>query len=448
MTPSTSDTPAVVGDTSSPWRVAIAGFVGTTIEFYDFFIFGTAAALVFGKVFFPALDPTSALLASFATFAVAFVARPLGGVFFGHFGDRLGRKTMLVMSLLMMGLATVAVGLLPGYETLGVGAPILLVLLRFVQGIGLGGEFGGAMLMITEHAPPGRRGFFAALAQLGPAVGLTLASVTFLVLTVALSPGDFEAWGWRIAFVASAVLILVGLYVRLSVSESAVFREVTQRRAQAKVPLAELLRTQPGRLLLAAGPSLLSSMLFFLITTHSLSYGTTVLGVPRPTMLAVVIAVVIVNGAVTLPFGALSDRVGRRRLTLWGVLGSALWAGPMFWLVHTGDPVVMAVAFSVGIVLYTMIFAPLGAYLPEMFSTRVRYTGTSVAFNLGAMFGGALAPTVATHLGAATGNAWWVLAGYVIGVAIVSLACVLALPETHRTSLGGPAVAPAPTPSI
>jgi metabolite-proton symporter len=421
----------------APWRVAFSGFVGTAIEYYDFFIFGTAAALVFGEVFFSSLDPVAGVLASFATFAVAFVARPVGGVIFGHFGDRIGRKAMLVTSLLTMGLATVAVGLLPGYDTIGIAAPILLVTLRFLQGVGLGGEFGGAMLMVAEHAPPRRRGFFAAMAQLGPPVGLALSSLTFLLISAVMGTEAFQAWGWRIAFLASALLVVVGIWVRLNVSESPIFAEVTRKQTQAKVPFVELLRHHWARLLLAAGPSLLSSLLYFLITTYSLSYGTTVLGLPQRTMLLVVVAVVVVNAIITLPLGAMSDRIGRRRSVFWGIVASAAWAVPMFLLVRTGEPVVIAVAFSIGIVFYTMIFAPLGAYLPELFNTHVRYTGTSVAFNIGAMLGGALAPTVATSLGVATGNAWWVLPGYVLVVAALALVCVLFLPETRASALAG-----------
>lgn len=418
-------------------RVAVSGFVGTAIEYYDFFIFGTAAALVFPSVFFPALDPLSGTLASFATFGVAFVARPLGGVVFGHFGDRLGRKTMLVISLLMMGGATVVVGLLPGYEQIGLLAPALLVLLRFIQGIGLGGEFGGAMLMVSEHAPAKRRGLFASLVQLGPPVGLVISSLTFLLLSVVVSPEAFVAWGWRVAFVASVLLLAVGMYIRISVSESPVFQEMAERQEQVKIPLTELIRTQGGRLLLAAGPSLLSSVLFFLITTYSLSYGTKVLGMSQTTMLLVVVAVVVVNAAVTVPIGALSDRIGRRRTLTIGIIGSALWAAPMFLLVRMADPLLMIVGFSVGIVLYTFIFAPLGAFLPELFNARTRYTGTSVAFNIGAMLGGALAPTIATQLGAATGNAWWVLPGYIVVVAVLAAICLIFLPETRHLSFSG-----------
>lgn len=432
-----SDSPPIhdVKPDREPTRVAISGFVGTAIEYYDFFIFGTAAALVFGQAFFPSLDPLSGTLASFATFAVAFVARPLGGILFGHFGDRLGRKSMLVISLLLMGVSTVAVGLLPGYDQIGVLAPTLLVALRFLQGIGLGGEFGGAMLMIAEHAPAERRGFFSSLAQLGPPVGLVLSSLTFLLLNVLMGPEAFLTWGWRIAFVSSALLVLVGMYIRLNVSESPVFKELTKRHEQVKIPLFELIRNQGWRLLLAAGPSLLSSVLFFLITTYSLSYGTKVLGVPQTTMLLVVVAVVVINAAVTVPIGGLSDRIGRRRSILIGIIGSALWAVPMFALVRTGDPLLMGIGFSVGIVLYTFVFAPLGAFLPELFDTRTRYTGTSVAFNIGAMLGGALAPSIATQLGVVTGNAWWVLPGYILAACIVALLCLTFLPETRNSDL-------------
>lgn len=418
-----------------PWRVAISGFVGATIEYYDFFIFGTAAALVFGKVFFSSLDPVAGTLASFGTFAVAFIARPLGGVLFGHFGDRVGRKAMLVASLLIMGLATVAVGLLPGYTTLGVTAPVLLVIFRFLQGIGLGGEFGGAMLMVSEHAPPGRRGFFASLTQLGPPVGLTLSTLTFLLLSSVMSEDSFLDWGWRIAFLASALLVLVGMWVRLNVSESPIFQDITRRQAQARVPVVELFRRQPGRLALAIGPSLLSSLLYFLITTYALSYGTDHLDIGRTTMLLVIVAVVVVNAIITVPLGLLSDRVGRRRTIVWGVIGSAVWAVPMFLLVRTGEPVIVAISFSIGIVFYTLIFAPLGAFLPELFDTRTRFTGTSVAFNIGAMLGGALSPTVATKLIDTTDDAWWALPGYILVVAVIAMACIRLLPETRDFDL-------------
>lgn len=419
-------------------RVVVAGFVGTTIEFFDFFIFGIAAALIFDKIYFAALGPNAAVLASFATFGVAFVARPLGSLAFGHFGDRVGRKTMLVTSLLMMGIGTVAVGLLPAYDTIGVAAPILLVALRFVQGIGLGGEFGGVMLMITEHAPKGRRGMFAAFAQLGPPIGLILASSVFLLLSAVMDAEAFASWGWRIPFLASAVLVIVGLYVRLNVTESAVFQAVLDKREQARMPVAELIRTHGLRVLLAAGPSVLTSTLFFLITTQSLWYGTAVLELSRNAMLIIIIMVMAVNALVTIPLGAISDRFGRRRLTLWGIAMSALWAFPMYWLTQTGNPFVVAAAFSVGIVFMTLLFAPLGAFLSEMFDTKVRFTGTSVSFNIGALLGGGLAPTLATQLGNATGNAWWSFSAYILVAALVAFGCVLALPETKDLNLAGP----------
>lgn len=420
---------------SEPTRVAVSGFVGTAIEYYDFFIFGTAAALVFGQVFFSTLDPVAGTLASFGTFAVAFVARPIGGIVFGHFGDRLGRKGTLVTSLLMMGIATVGVGLLPGYDTIGLLAPVLLVLLRFVQGFGLGGEFGGAMLMIAEHAPANRRGFFASLTQLGPPVGLIISSLTFLLLNWVMGQEAFIAWGWRIAFIASALLVFVGMYIRLNISESPVFQAMSEKQEQVKTPLVELLRTQGGRLFLAAGPSMLSSILFFLITTFSLSYGTSVLGLPQTVVLLIVIAVVAVNALVTVPLGGLSDKIGRRRSIWIGIIGSAIWAIPMFLLVDTAQPLWMIVGFSIGIILYTFIFAPLGAYLPELFNTETRYTGTSVAFNIGAMLGGSLAPTIATQLGFMTDNAWWVLPGYIMAVAVIAALCLIFLPETKSSEL-------------
>jgi MFS family permease len=419
----------------SIWRVAVAGLVGTAIEWYDLFIFGTAAALVFGHVFFPALSSTAGLLASFATFAVSFIARPLGGVFFGHFGDRVGRKRMLVASLLLMGVATVLIGLLPGYSSIGIAAPILLVVLRFVQGIGLGGEFGGAMLMVGEHAPRGRRGFFIGLAQLGPSVGTVLSSLTFLILSLNLDIAQMASWGWRVPFVASGLLVGLGLYVRLRLVESSVFQEVLEKQAQVRVPLIEVLRTQPLRLVLACGPSLLTSALFYLISTFSLSYGVSTLKIPQPTMLAIVIGIIVFNAMVTTPLSSLSDRIGRRRMLLFGAIASAVWAFPMFALVHTGAVTGVVVGLAVGLVTFSMMWGPVGAYLPELFETRVRFTGTSVSFNVGALLGGALAPIIATQLLSSTGGAWWSLSGYVLVISLIALGCILALPETHQADL-------------
>lgn len=432
-------------DDSTIWRVSLAGLVGTAIEWYDLFIFGTAAALVFGQVFFPDLASGVGLLASFATFAVSFIARPLGGIFFGHFGDRIGRKRMLVTSLLIMGLATILIGLLPDYAMVGVSAPILLVVLRFVQGIGLGGEFGGAMLMVGEHAPPRRRGFFTGLAQLGPSVGLVLASVTFLVLSLTLNKTELMTWGWRVAFLASGLLVGLGLYVRLKLAESAVFQEVLARRTQVRVPLAEVVRTAPRRLLLACGPSMLSSALFYLITTFFLSYGVSTLHIPQPTMLGVVIGVVLFNAVITTPLSSLSDRVGRRRMLTLGSIAAGLWAFPMFALANAGV-VGVVLGLAGGLVTFSMLWGPLGAYLPELFGTRVRFTGASVSFNVGALLGGALAPLIATSVLTWTGGAWWSLSLYVVAIAVIALGCTLALPDTTHADLAKPA--PSARPSL
>jgi MFS family permease len=417
------------------WRVSMAGLVGTAIEWYDLFIFGTAAALVFGQVFFPALSSTAGLLASFATFAVSFIARPLGGIFFGHFGDRVGRKKMLVASLLLMGVATVLIGVLPGYGAIGLTAPILLVILRFAQGIGLGGEFGGAMLMVGEHAPPRRRGFFIGLAQLGPSIGLVLGSLTFLVLSLNMDKAQMASWGWRIPFVVSGLLVGLGLYIRLRLVESTVFQEVLQRQAQVRVPLFEVVRTAPLRLVLACGPSLLTSALFYLISTFSLSYGVQTLKIPQPTMLVVVIGIVVFNAVITTPLSSLSDRIGRRRMLILGSLAAAVWAFPMFALANTGTIAGVVVGLGIGLVTFSMMWGPLGAYLPELFGTRVRFTGTSVSFNIGALLGGALAPIIATSLLSWTGGSWWSLSSYVLVISVIALGCVLALPETHRADL-------------
>ena len=264
-------------------KVAFASFTGTAIEFYDFYIYGTAAALVLGAIFFPEFSPAAGTLAAFATFAVAFVARPLGGVFFGHFGDRVGRKAMLIFSLLMMGVATVLIGLLPGYAAIGVAAPLLLVVLRFLQGFGLGGEWGGAVLMATEHAPQGKRGLYSSFPQMGPAVGFLLANGLFLALAATLSDEQFAAWGWRVPFAASLVLVLVGLYVRVTIAETPVFRRAIETQTRAKVPFWDMLRAYPLVLILSSGGMVLAYVLFYTITTFALAYGSANLGCPaRP----------------------------------------------------------------------------------------------------------------------------------------------------------------------
>lgn len=412
----------------------MASLMGTAIEFYDFYIYGTAAALVLNTAFFPGMDPVAGRLAAFSTFAVAFVSRPLGSAVFGHWGDRVGRKSMLVVSLLVMGLSTVAIGLLPGYAAIGVAAPVLLVLLRFTQGIGLGGEWGGAALLATEHAPPGRRGLYAMFPQLGPAAGFIVANGLFLILGETLTDEQFGGWGWRLPFVASLLLVVVGLYVRLRISETPVFRAALDQRRIAKVPFAGLMRHQWRRVLLAAGAMTVAYTLFYTATTYCLSYGTATLGIPKTTMLTLTMIGVLFMAAGTVVSAVVSDRLGRRRTLLTGTAVAVAWGLVMFPLMETGSVVLAGVALAGALGLMGLIFGPMGAYLPELFRTEFRYSGASVAYSLGGVLGGAVPPLVATSL-QTSGLGVMGVGLYVSAMALLSLLCLLALPETGDISL-------------
>ncbi|MGW4411465.1 MFS transporter [Nonomuraea sp. NPDC004702] len=418
----------------STTRIAMASLMGTAIEFYDFYIYGTAAALVLNTAFFPGMDPVAGRLAAFSTFAVAFVSRPLGSAVFGHWGDRVGRKSMLVVSLLVMGLSTVAIGLLPGYAAIGVAAPVLLVLLRFTQGIGLGGEWGGAALLATEHAPPGRRGLYAMFPQLGPAAGFIVANGLFLILGETLTDEQFGGWGWRLPFVASLLLVVVGLYVRLRISETPVFRAALDQRRIAKVPFAGLMRHQWRRVLLAAGAMTVAYTLFYTATTYCLSYGTATLGIPKTTMLTLTMVGVLFMAAGTVVSAVVSDRLGRRRTLLTGTAVAVVWGLVMFPLMETGSVVLAGVALAGALGLMGLIFGPMGAYLPELFRTEFRYSGASVAYSLGGVLGGAVPPLVATSL-QTSGLGVMGVGLYVSAMALLSLLCLLALPETGDISL-------------
>ncbi|MEU5864162.1 MULTISPECIES: MFS transporter [unclassified Nonomuraea] len=418
----------------STTRIAMASLMGTAIEFYDFYIYGTAAALVLNTAFFPGMDPVAGRLAAFSTFAVAFVSRPLGSAVFGHWGDRVGRKSMLVVSLLVMGLSTVAIGLLPGYAAIGVAAPVLLVLLRFTQGIGLGGEWGGAALLATEHAPPGKRGLYAMFPQLGPSAGFIVANGLFLILGETLTDEQFGDWGWRLPFVASLLLVVVGLYVRLRISETPVFRAAMDERRIAKVPFAGLMRHQWRRVLLAAGAMTVAYTLFYTATTYCLSYGTATLGIPKTTMLSLTMIGVLFMGAGTVVSAVVSDRLGRRRTLLAGTAAAVAWGLVMFPLMETGSVVLAGLALAGALGLMGLIFGPMGAYLPELFRTEFRYSGASVAYSLGGVLGGAVPPLVATSLQTSALGVMGV-GLYVSAMALLSLLCLLALPETGGTSL-------------
>jgi len=421
-------------ETTSMGKVAFASFIGTAIEFYDFYIYGTAAALVFGGVFFPEFAAATGTMASFATFAVAFFARPLGAVIFGHFGDRLGRKAMLIVSLLLMGVATFLIGLLPGFATIGYAAPLLLVLLRFLQGIGLGGEWGGAVLLATEHATEGRRGLYSSFPQMGPAAGFLLSSGLFLYLTLALSDAQFAAWGWRIPFLASAVLVLIGLYVRITIAETPVFRQAMEEGTRARVPVWDMVRTYPLVLVLASGGISLTYVIFYIVTTFSLAYGTETLGLASSTMLYCAMISVAVMGLTVPVFAVLSDRIGRRRLCLLAAALAAVWAFPLFWLLDTGNPVFIALSFTVAMTIFAMLFGPMGAYLPELFGTRLRYSGAAVSYNLGGVIGGGLGPTIASQLLILTGVSWSISL-YILLMSIAGFASIFFLSETHLSDI-------------
>ncbi|WP_083977540.1 MFS transporter [Kitasatospora azatica] len=418
-------------------RVAAAAFVGTAIEFYDFFLYGLAAALVFGREFFPVLGAASALLAALSVYAVAFVARPVGAVLFGHFGDRLGRKAVLVASLLLMGGSTAAVGLLPGYGHWGIWAPLCLVLLRFSQGLGLGGEWGGAALLVAEYAPRHRRGRYAGYLQLGPSAGSVLATTVFLALSAGLSEREFLAWGWRVPFLCSVALVGVGLFVRLRIAETPVFekaRAEQPERTAEHAPASAVLRAHWRTVLLGAGALSFGYALFYLSSTYALGYTTGELGVPRTTMLALQLLAA-PAGALAVWFSAgASDRWGRRRTVLLGTGSAALWSLLLFPALETLRPELMLIALVGSALLLGVQLGPIAAYLPELFPTRVRYTGAALTYNLGGVVGGATAPLLATRLTAAYGTATPV-GWYLCGLGVVAVLCLLALPETRGVDL-------------
>ncbi|MGB3391185.1 MAG: MFS transporter [Pseudaminobacter sp.] len=426
-------------------RVAIASLIGTTVEFYDFYIYGIAAALVFNTIFFPSLDPVIGTIAAFATFAVGFVSRPLGAVVFGHFGDRIGRKAMLVASLLTMGVATVLIGLLPTYGTIGIAAPILLCLLRFMQGIGLGGEWGGAALVATEFAPKGRRGLFGSLPQLGSAPGFLLSNGIFLGLSLFLSDEQFLNWGWRIPFLLSSLLIIFGLYIRLSIAETPVFQRVLDKEAQSSAPIVSVLKTNSLQVVLGGMSTAITYVLFFTTGTFGLSYGVQTLGLERSHMLSLTMVAVIAMAASTLICGMLGDRFGRPRVIMISGVIAIIWSFFFFPMLDTKDSLMIAAAMSITLAVMGGIYGPMGAFLPELFKPSLRYTGSALAYSLGGIFGGALAPIIATDLAATFGS--HSIGYYLAAMALLSIVCVAILrrrmPKDFGEETGPEATSPA-----
>jgi MFS family permease len=415
-------------------RVAVASAVGTTIEWYDFFIFATAVSLVFNTQFFSTLSPASGTLAGFATLGVGIVARPLGGIIWGHFGDVVGRKAMLVASLLVMGLATVAVGLLPTYASVGVLAPVLLVIVRFAQGISAGGEWAGAALMAVEHAPPDQRGRYGAYSQIGVPAGLIIAQLAFFLVRTTTTPEQFAGWGWRLPFLASIVLIAIGLVVRLKVAESPVFAGLREQRARSSRPIVEVFRERPRELLLAAASFIANTTIGYVFLAYLLPYGTGVLKL-NPNLMLLMVVIGSFGWLVTIVIGALwSDRTGRRPVYLVGSVLLVVWAFPFFLLFDTTNVALMVVAVLVLTAGLGFSYGPQSAWFAELFPARFRYSGASFAYAVGAVLGGGFAPLIAGTLQAATGTSMAVSA-YMIVVALISLGAVLAMKEGRGNPL-------------
>ncbi|MFC8347326.1 MFS transporter [Streptomyces sp. NPDC057280] len=424
-------------------RIVAASLIGTTIEWYDFFLYGSAAALVFNKLFFPDSDPLVGTLLSFLTYAVGFAARPLGALVFGHYGDRLGRKKLLVLSLLLMGGATFAIGLLPTHATVGSAAPVLLTALRLVQGFALGGEWGGAVLLVSEHGDARRRGFWASWPQTGAPAGQLLATGVLSLLTAVLSDSAFTSWGWRIPFLLSGVLVMVGLWIRLSVDESPVFKQALAqaeaRRAEQdtgaeKLPLVSVLRHHWRDVLVAMGARMAENISYYVITAFILVYATTAADVSKQTALNAVLIASAVHFAVIPLWGALSDRIGRRPVYLLGAAGIGLWMFPFFSLIDTGDFGNLILAITVGLVLHGAMYAPQAAFFAEMFATRMRYSGASIGAQFASVAAGAPAPLIATAL-LDDYDSSTPIALYVIAAAVLTLIAVGVAKETRNRDL-------------
>jgi MFS transporter, MHS family, shikimate and dehydroshikimate transport protein len=419
--------------TSSVRLVAIASFIGTTIEWYDFFLYGTASALVFNRLFFPTFDPLTGTLAAFGTYAVGFFARPIGGIVIGHYGDKIGRKSMLVLTLVVMGVATFLIGLLPTYEQIGPWAAGGLILLRVAQGFGVGGEWGGAVLMAVEHAPPGMRGYYGSWPQIGVPAGLVLSTAVFAVFS-SLPEAQFLSWGWRVPFLLSALLVVVGLLIRVRILETPAFSRLKEDAREARQPIVEVLTRYPRQVLLAMGARFAENGAFYIYSVFVLTYATQQVKMSQQVVLdGILIGAGIELLAIPL-FGALSDRVGRRPVYLCGAFATALWAYPLFRLLDTGSAPLVWLALIVAFVFsHAAMYGPQAAFLSELFGTRVRYSGASLGAQLAGVFAGAPAPFVATLLLARYGSSALVM--YLIVMAIVTIVAVVLASETHRNHI-------------
>jgi MFS transporter, MHS family, shikimate and dehydroshikimate transport protein len=427
--------PGITAPAIAPGAVAFASAIGTTIEWYDFFLYGVVTPLVLNKLFFPNFDAVVGTLLAYTTFFVGFISRPIGGIIFGHFGDRIGRKTVLILTLIIMGTATFLIGLLPTYSSIGIWAPILLLLLRIFQGIGIGGEWGGAVLMAVEHSPAGRRGFYGSWPQIGVPAGLLLSAGAVYVLSY-LSDADFLAWGWRVAFLISAALVAVGLYIRLKVMETPAFNRIQKEDKIAAVPVVDLFKTHGKNTLLGLGARYIEGVTFNTFGVFVVGYLTGALHLSRQTALAGVMlssAIMIVM----LPiYGNLSDRYGRRRLYALGALGIGVLSFPAFWLMQTQSPILVWIAIAIPFAFaYPAVYGPQAALFSELFDTRVRYTGTSFVYQFSGIFASGLTPIIATALLPLNDNKPWLICLYVLVVSIISALSVYAMTESNKRDM-------------
>ncbi|REJ70893.1 MAG: MFS transporter [Proteobacteria bacterium] len=425
-------------------RVAMTSLAGTSIEWYDFFLYGTAAAVIFPKAFFPQDLPTMVLLIiSFSTLAVGFLARPLGGIIFGHFGDRIGRKRTLVVALMMMGVATTLIGFLPTYASIGIAAPLLLVALRFIQGLAIGGQWGGAMLLVTESAPADQRGWYGAYAQAGAPMGVILANLAFIGVSSSMSDEAFLEWGWRLPFIASIVLIGISMYIQLKIEDTEAFKNLSEAQAASdkpaeaveRSPVVEAIRKYPKRIMLAAGAFLSVQVTFYILIAFVIAYGVNSpdLNLSRDTMLMAVLVAAAIMVPTQFYFSGLSDRIGRKNVYKWGAILTGAWGFALFPLIDTGNPLLIGFAITVGLLFLGMQYGPQAAYFTELFSTEVRYSGASLGYQIGAILGGALAPTIAVLLWRDFGI--FFVSVYIMIAAILTLWSLSQLEETQGSSL-------------
>jgi MHS family shikimate/dehydroshikimate transporter-like MFS transporter len=416
-------------------KIVLASTFGTIIEWYDFFIYGTAAATVFGRTFFPSSDVVVSTLAAFSVFAVGYIARPIGGIIFGHYGDRIGRRSMLVLSILMMGVGTFLVGCLPTYDQIGILAPILLIALRIIQAIGLGGEWGGAVLMVAETAPPNRRGLFGSIVQMGNPVGRLIATGVFALAT-RMPESDFLAWGWRVPFLASALLVIVGVFIRTRLEETPAFVRMRAAKQTAKMPLLEVLSSHRRETLIAIGLKVTEVAWVNVLSVFAVAYLTKQLGMTTAFILGCVTVATFVELAVMPATGWLSDRIGRRPLYLFGTLFGAVFAFPLFWMLQTREPVLVFMAIVIGIsVCQGVVFALHASFMPELFGTKVRYSGISLGFQIGAAIGGGITPLMAAAVAGWSNGATWPISTFMILLSVGTVVAVLSSRERSGQSI-------------